>query len=134
MRNLINRQVSDLIAVTLKRLGDLNLKSVSELEDRPEKIVDFSQPMKDLRGPLRDVLFNKLYKHYRVIRMSRKASRFLTELFNIYSDNPDQLPPQALEALEERGKYQVICDYMAGMTDRYALDQYKKLFEPYERV
>ena len=58
----------------------------------------------------------------------------LKELFRIYSDNPEQLPPQAFEEVDEKGKYQVICDYMAGMTDRYALDQYKKFFEPYERV
>ena len=66
--------------------------------------------------------------------MSLKASRFLKTLFQIYCDNPEQLPPQDFEKIAERGKYQVICDYMAGMTDRYALDQYKKLLEPYERV
>lgn len=134
VRHLINRQVSDLVSATLERIKDLKIKSISDLEGRSEKIVDFSRGMKDLRAPLRDALLNKLYKHYRVIRMSSKASRFLKELFRIYSDNPDQLPPQALQAIGERGKHQVICDYMAGMTDRYALDQYKKLFEPYERV
>lgn len=134
VKSLINRQVSDLIEATLGKLGDLGIKSISDLEGRTEKIVDFSDGMKTLRKPLRGVLLNKLYKHYRVIRMSNKASRFLKELFKIYSDNPDQLPPQALEEMEKIGKYQVIRDYIAGMTDRYALDQYKKLFEPYERV
>jgi dGTPase len=83
---------------------------------------------------MREVLMNKLYRHYRVMRMSNKASRFLRSLFQVYSDDPRQLPPQAQEDLEKKGKYRVICDYMAGMTDRYALDQYKKFFEPYERV
>lgn len=134
VKSLINRQVSDLIEATLGKLGDLGIKSISDLDGRTEKIVDFSDAMKTLRKPLRGVLLNKLYKHYRVIRMSNKASRFLKELFKIYSDNPDQLPPQALEEMEQIGKYEVIRDYIAGMTDRYALDQYKKLFEPYERV
>jgi dGTPase len=80
------------------------------------------------------VLTGKLYRHYRVIRMSNKASRFLRKLFEIYSDNPEQLPPQARENIEKTGKHRVICDYIAGMTDRYALDQYKKFFEPFERV
>ena len=134
VKSLINRQVSDLIEATLGKLGDLGIKSISDLDGRTEKIVDFSDAMKTLRKPLRGVLLNKLYKHYRVIRMSNKASRFLKELFKIYSDNPDQLPPQALEEMEQIGKYEVIRDYIAGMTDRYALDQYKKLFEPCERV
>lgn len=134
VRHLINRQVSDLVAETLKRLKSRNIKGVGDLGESIERIVDFSDAMKSLRAPLRDALMSKLYNHYRVIRMSSKASRFLKELFRIYSDNPEQLPPQAFEEIDKRGKYQVICDYMAGMTDRYALDQYKKFFEPYERV
>ena len=66
--------------------------------------------------------------------MSNKAARFLKQLFNIYIEEPEQLPPNSIEKIEERGKYHVICDYIAGMTDRYALDQYKRFFEPFERV
>ena len=134
VRHLINLQVSDVISSTMERINSLGIKSVSDLEGRKEKIVGFSAGMAGKKSPFRAVLMDKMYKHYRVIRMSGKASRFLRSLFGIYSENPEQLPPQAKEKIEERGKYRVICDYMAGMTDRYALDQYKKFFEPYERV
>ena len=86
------------------------------------------------RALLRDVLVNKLYKHYRVVRMANKATRFLKSLFMVYCGNPEQLPPYNQEKVKEMGKHRAICDYIAGMTDRYALDQYKKFFEPYERV
>ena len=77
---------------------------------------------------------DKLYKHYRVLRMSDKASRFIKSLFKVYLDKPLQLPPATAQRLKKEDKYRVICDYIAGMTDRYALDEYKKFFEPYERV
>ncbi|MFH1552099.1 MAG: deoxyguanosinetriphosphate triphosphohydrolase [Candidatus Omnitrophota bacterium] len=134
VRHLINLQVSDIIANTLDRVKELGIESVSDLEGREQKTVDFSKDMNLKRASFKEVLKGKLYSHYRVIRMSNKASRFLNSLFRIYCDNPRQLPPQALEKMEERGKYRTICDYVAGMTDRYALDQYKKFFEPYERV
>jgi dGTPase len=83
---------------------------------------------------MRDFLKEKLYQHYRVVRMANKAYRFITSLFNIYLDKPEQLPPTTQNRLKKDGSHRVICDYIAGMTDRYALDEYKKFFEPYERV
>jgi dGTPase len=83
---------------------------------------------------MRDFLIKNLYQHYRVVRMSNKAYRFMTSLFNIYLDKPEQLPPTTQSRLKREEKQRVICDYIAGMTDRYALDEYKKFFEPYERV
>ena len=66
--------------------------------------------------------------------MSSKAKRFLQELFEVYLANPSQLPTAQQNKIAKEGLHRVICDYIAGMTDRYALDEYKKLFEPYERV
>jgi dGTPase len=134
VRRLINVQVSDLINTSLDRIGEMNINSVAELEGQKNIMIDFSKDMNEKRAQLKNTLNRELYRHYRVIRMSSKASRFLKTLFQIYCDNPEQLPPQAFEKIGKRGKYQVICDYVAGMTDRYALDQYKKLMEPYERV
>lgn len=134
VRHLINLQVSDVITNSLDRINSLNISCVNDLNGLKEQVLDFSPKLNAERGPMRDVLMNRLYKHYRVVRMSNKASRFLRSLFGIYLDDPRQLPPQAQEELQARGVHRVICDYMAGMTDRYALDQYKKFFEPYERV
>ena len=66
--------------------------------------------------------------------MSDKARRFIGELFNVYLEKPEQLPPSDQKKITKTGSHRAICDYIAGMTDRYALDEYKKLFDPYERV
>ena len=83
---------------------------------------------------MKEFLTENLYKHYRVIRMSDKARRFMRKLFRIYLENPEQLPPTTKFRAKKEGPHRAICDYIAGMTDRYALDEYKKFFEPYERV
>ena len=100
----------------------------------PEKIVSFTPQMNSLRKPLRGFLVNNLYNHYRVIRMSQKAYRIIKDLFDIYTKNPEQLPPSQASKLKGEDKYTVICDYIAGMTDRYALDEYRKFFDPYKKV
>ena len=66
--------------------------------------------------------------------MSNKARMFIKELFRVYLDRPDQLPPVFYSRIKKDGPHRVVCDYIAGMTDRYAQDEYKKLFQPYERV
>jgi dGTPase len=134
IRGLINSQVMDLVAETEKRLKKFKIKKPSDAKKLPEKVVSFSKAMNQKREPLKDFLMKNLYHHYKVIRMHDKARRFIDNLFKTYLDCPDQLPPTARSRLKKDGKYRVICDYLAGMTDRYALDEYKKFFEPYERV
>jgi dGTPase len=134
VRYLINSQVSDIISNALNKLRGQEIKSPEDLDGVGEKLVVFSPEMEAKRKVFKQWLFDKLYNHYRVIRMSRKASRFLRALFENYVNNPGQLPPQSFKYIEKRGVHQVVCDYLAGMTDRYALDQYKNVFEPFERV
>jgi dGTPase len=134
IRSLIDMQVTDLIQETEKRINKLKLKSCTQAKRLDSKIVSFSKSMQDLRKPLRTFLMENLYHHYRVIRMSNKAKRFIQELFKIYITNPKQLPPHIQKNISADGTRRVICDYIAGMTDRYALDEYKKLFDPYEKV
>ena len=134
IRYLINMQVSDVIDNSLMRLNKLDVDDPEDLYKIDGRILSVTEEMQEMRKELRSFLHEKLYKHYRVIRMSRKAARFLKALYENYLKNPDQLPPRTYSYLAERGKCRVVSDYLAGMTDRYALDQYKKLFEPYERV
>jgi len=134
IRSLIDIQVTNLISETEKKIKRLRIKSHKDIKKNPEKIACFSSEMMDLRKPLREFLIRKLYCHYRVVRMSNKAKRFIQELFNIYIKNPEQLPPHIEKRIASDGTRRAICDYIAGMTDRYALDEYKKLFDPYEKV
>jgi len=134
IRRLINSQVLDLLNETEKRIKKFKIKDFSRAKRLPERIVSFSKEMNQKRRPMKDFLMKNLYNHYRVIRMHDKAHRFIHDLFKTYLNRPEQLPPSAKSRLRKEGKYRVICDYIAGMTDRYALDEYKKFFEPYERV
>jgi dGTPase len=71
-----------------------------------------------------------MYRNYRVVRMQKKAERVLSELFNAYRAEPLMLPLHFQELIEKKGREKTICDYLAGMTDRFAVDEYQKLFDP----
>lgn len=134
IRTLINMQVTDLIRETESRIAQMGLKSPQDVKRKKDKIVSFSRQMQEYRKPLRDLLAAKLYRHYRVIRMADKAKRFIKDLFQVYVDRPEALPEKVQARIAVDGVRKGICDYIAGMTDRKALDEYKKLFDPYEKV
>lgn len=134
IRGLIDDQVTDIIANSEKNIRHYSVSKPGDATKIPDRIVSASKPLQKMREPLREFLKVNLYQHYRVVRMSNKAYRFIVSLFNIYLDRPEQLPPTSQNRLKKEGRHRVICDYIAGMTDRYALDEYKKFFEPYERV
>lgn len=131
---IINQQVTDLIEQITKDIKKRKIASVEDIRDIGEPIARFSQDMNRKNTELKKFLKKNLYSHHRVIRMADKADRILKALFKVYSDEPQLLPPHVYAELEEKGKERLICDYIAGMTDRFALDEYKKLFDPYERV
>jgi len=134
IRSLIDAQVTDLIQETEAKIKAHKLRSYKDVKTLGTKIVSFSDRIQKLRKPLRELLMEKLYHHYRVTRMSNKAKHFIQELFKVYIENPQALPPQIQKRIGEFSVERVVCDYIAGMTDRYALDEYKKLFDPYEKV
>jgi len=139
VRSLINMEVTDLINESEKRIRTFKIDSAESARSRPERTVTFSKGLVDERKPLKKFLYNNLYMHHKVVRMADKSKRFIRELFNSYISNPEQLPPASSQCLKYGGreaadKYRVVCDYVAGMTDRYALDEYIRLFNPYERM
>ena len=134
IRTLINVEVTDLLENTLSRLKSEGIKTVKDVRNYPGLIVSFSPALSEQKKRLQEFLFKNVYQHYRVARMSDKAKRFLEELFVAFINNPKQLPIEYQRWIEEAGLYQGVCDYIAGMTDRFAQDEYKKLFYPYERV
>lgn len=134
IRSIINEQVTDVLTQTENNIRRYKIRKQQDVLKLPVRPVAFSKMLENARKPMREFLQNNLYQHYRVARMSNKAYRFITSLFNVYLDKPEQLPPSTHNRLKKEDKHQVVCDYIAGMTDRYALDEYKKFFEPYERV
>jgi len=134
VRNLINAEVTDLIQATGRRIEERGIEGVSDVRSAKESVVVMTPEMARLKGELEEFLLSKLYRHYRVVRMSRKAKRFIEDLFQEYVKNTDQLPPDTQKQLESEAEHRVICDYIAGMTDRYAEDEYLRLFMPRQRV
>jgi dGTPase len=134
VRMLINFEVSDLIEETKRVIQKYQIKTVEDVRNAGEDVVKFSDTTKKLNSQLREFLFDKMYRHYRMIRMADKARRIITQLFEAYLEDSNQLPPSFRFRLKDEDKMQLICDYIAGMTDRFALQEYKKLFDPFERV
>lgn len=134
IKSLINALVTDIINESKSRIKDFKIDSIKSVRGAKEKIITFSPQMEEKRKPLREFLFKNLYNNYRVARMTDKAKRFIKELFSIYIEKPKQLPQLVQARLKNETIKRVVCDYIAGMTDRFALDEYKKLFDPYEKV
>jgi dGTPase len=132
VRFLIDLQVQDVIEQAEQNLNQLDINSVDQVRSCPQKLLAFSPQINKKRQELREFLNKELYQHYKVVRMSSKARRFVQELFQCYTSNPEQLPPTSRGRLKDENVYRVVCDYIAGMTDRYAQDEYLKLFQPYE--
>ncbi|RKY39998.1 MAG: deoxyguanosinetriphosphate triphosphohydrolase [Candidatus Omnitrophota bacterium] len=132
VRSLINLSTIDLIKESEKRLESIG--SLEEVRKSKHRLISFSKEMSEKRKELKNFLSKNLYSHYRVMRMMIKAQRFIKQLFLIYSEKPQQLPLSCQEKIGEQGLERTICDYIAGMTDRFVLEEYKKLFDPYEKV
>jgi len=135
IRSLIAILVTDAIEESKKRLTGNKIKSLSDVKHHPGKLIDFSNTLRKKREPLRAFLQIKLYQHYRVNRMSDKARRFIEKMFCVYVKNPAMLPTEYQQKITRHNStYVVVCDYIASMTDRFALDEYEKLFNPYKKV
>jgi dGTPase len=130
IRNLIDMEVSDLIHATDQQLRESGVRSVLELQSLPYNVVSFSEEMNSRNRQLKDFLYTNLYRHHRVVRMAVKAERIISDLFRAYSHEPAILPDHIQEWAKERGMERTICDYIAGMTDRFAVEEYQKLFDP----
>ncbi len=131
---LIGLFIGDLTATTLANLREFNIRSLDDLRRVNRDMVSFSHELSRKNRELKLFLMDNLYRHYKVERMRVKAERYLTQLFETYLKHPTLLPQKYLTRMNSVGRERVICDYIAGMTDRFALDEYKRLFEPYERV
>ncbi|MCM2263578.1 MAG: deoxyguanosinetriphosphate triphosphohydrolase [Desulfuromonadales bacterium] len=132
--HLIGFLILDLVAETSGRIRAAGINTLEDVRVHPVTLVGFSPEVAAMNRELKRFLRDKLYHHYKVERMRIKAERFLTMLFESYCTSPVLLPFAYQAKFAEHGRERVICDYIAGMTDRYALDEYKRLFDPYERV
>ena len=134
VKELIDMQIKDLLTVTDSKLKKMNFRSAKEVKRTKGTVVGFSPEMTKSRNALQNLLNEKLYHHYRVVRMTEKAKRIIGDLFKVYINEPAQLPYSIYKRnrkFTKKEKYEIICNYIASMTDRFALAEHKKNFNPY---
>jgi dGTPase len=131
---LIGLLIGDICRSIAANLERLSIASLDDLRRVNKPLAHFSEDVTLQNLELKRFLFENLYRHYKVDKMRVKAEIFITRLFETYLQYPNLLPPKYRLRSERFGLERTVCDYIAGMTDRFALDEYKRLFEPYERV
>ncbi len=137
IRRMINRVVIDLIEESARRITASGVRDIEEVRAAGSALIAYSEPVREELFALQRFLREHLYSHHRVRRMSRKAARIVRELFAAFMDDTHLLPPQDQARLEAAGNERaqaarVVADYIAGMTDRYAIDEHARLFDPTE--
>lgn len=132
IRRLIGLEVADLLQATARRLEAVPAHSAEALQRLPYNVVGWGETLTQHNKQLKRFLFDNMYRHYRVVRMQVKAEKILGDLFDAYTRQPAQLPKDVQKrAQADDGLHRAVCDYIAGMTDRFALDEHNKLFDPY---
>ena len=130
IRRLIGLEVSDLIGETSDQIERSGIETTEDIQLHSSNIVGFSVAMQEMNRELKSFLYQNLYRHPRVYRMQIKAERMLQNLFESYTQNPEILPREVQARAHHGDFYRVVTDYLAGMTDRFALQDHARLFDP----
>ena len=134
IRSMINRQATDLLDASRAAIEAAGPGSVDDVRGHRAPLVRFSPAMLAQHRELKRLLRRNLYRHYRVCRMSMKAQRIVRELFGVFFETPRCLPHDTQRRIEERGggdaeRARLVADYIAGMTDRFAIAEHGRLFD-----
>ncbi len=137
VRRMINQLVVDLVETSRKRLAEHAPADVAAVRAHPEPLIGFSAEMREKNRQLKRFLRKNLYRHHRVHRMTVKAKRIVRALFDAFMADPVLLPEETQEGVRsherrhgEQGRARAVADYVAGMTDRFAIAEYERLFDP----
>ena len=138
VRRMINYLIVDLVETSQQRIQDAGVRSIDDVRNYPEPLIVHSDRVRAESLELKQFLRQQLYSHYRVLRMTKKAARVVSELFHAFLDDYRLLPSHyhvlsaQMAGDSQAALARVIADYIAGMTDRYAINEYRRLFEPGE--
>ena len=131
IRRLVDLEVTDVVTTTVEDLERYRISSLADLRSMPFNVAHYSEEMEAGNRALVRFLYQRFYHNYRVARMAAKAERTLNELFRAYVDKPRQLPGNLQQRLRSHpeGLPRAVCDYLSGMTDRYAIQEHLRLFD-----
>jgi dGTPase len=130
IRDLIGLEIADVLAATDAGLRASGADSVDAIQRLPHNLATFSDGMAQANRALKDFLYHYLYQHFQVVRMQVKAEHIVEDLFHAYLQTPEILPAEVQNRIRDQGTERIVCDYIAGMTDRFAMQEHGKLFDP----
>lgn len=128
IRRLIDREVEDVISTSSAKIAAAEVKSVEDVRQQPRPLISYGDELLDGNRELRRFLYANLYHHPRVADVNLRACERLADVFNAYIDAPERLGQAAAARLAKDGLHRTVCDYLAGMTDRYLLEEHQRLF------
>jgi dGTPase len=132
VRRMIGAMVDDVLTETGRRIAETGVRNPEEVRVLDKALVAFSLPMIERLARLRAFLYERMYRHWRVNRTRSQARRILAEMFTLFVQEPEVLPTEWFGRLQNRdpaGRARVVCDYIAGMTDRFAIEEHRRLFQ-----
>src|SRR5207244_2237383 len=124
IRDIIDNEVHDLIATSAKSIAESGVQSADEVRRQPAPLIRYSDELAEANRALRKFLYQNVYYHPRVAEVNRRACEMLQGVFEAYLADPDRLGEGAMRRVEKEGLHRTVCDYIAGMTDRYVMDEY----------
>ncbi len=127
IRRLINNMVIDVISQSKNNINSIKIKTLKDVQDAHKMVVEFSEPMQEKVLKLKNYLKDNMYMHYTVNRMTFKARKIVKELFDVFLENPGCLPSKWQNKISGKNLPIIIADYIAGMTDRYAIKEHEVL-------
>ena len=128
IRCIIDQEVEDVILTSGQRIAAAGVRSVEEVRRQPEPLIGYSEALQNANRALRAFLYANLYFHPDVAQVNRRACEMLHRVFDAYLENPNLLGANTAGRIETEGLHRAVCDYLSGMTDRYLIDEYTRLF------
>jgi len=126
IRRIINAQVGDLVSSVQRRVEELGLKDIADVRERANGVAAFSAEMAKRNLELKSFLMRRMYRNERVGQLQESARRTIADLFEAYVSDPSRLPAHVVPREEVDGRRRMVCDYISGMTDRFALEQNRR--------
>ena len=127
IREIIDREVHDLVATNAKSIAESGVHGADDVRRQPASLIRYSDELAEANRALRKFLYQNVYYHPRVSELNRRACEMLRRVFDAYLVDPDRLGDGAMRRIEKEGLHRTVCDYVAGMTDRYLMEEYGRI-------
>jgi len=127
IRDIIDNEVHDLVVTSAKSIAESGVQSAGDVRRQPVPLIRYSDELAEANRALRRFLYQNVYYHPRVSEVNRRACEMLRRVFEAYLVDPDRLGDGATRRIEKEGLHRTVCDYVAGMTDRYLMEEYARL-------